>query len=30
MLRTYTQKALTDYRDSYNRYLTLLRQSNSK
>jgi len=30
MLRTDTQKALTDYRDSYNRYLTLLRQSNSK
>jgi len=30
LLRTDTQKALTDYREAYNRYITLLRQSNSK
>lgn len=30
LLRTDTQKALNDYREAYNRYITLLRQSNSK
>ncbi len=30
LLRSDTQKALTDYREAYNRYITLLRQSNSK
>jgi len=30
LLRTDTQKSLNDYREAYNRYITLLRQSNSK
>jgi hypothetical protein len=30
LLRSDTQKALNDYREAYNRYITLLRQSNSK
>ena len=30
LLRTDTQTALNDYREAYNRYVTLLRQSNSK
>lgn len=30
LLRSDTQKALNDYRSAYNRYITLLRQSNSK
>lgn len=30
MLRSDTQSALNEYREAYNRYITLLRQSNSK
>lgn len=30
LLRSDTQTALNDYREAYNRYITLLRQSNSK
>jgi len=30
LLRTDTQTALNDYREAYNKYITLLRQSNSK
>ena len=30
LLRSDTQKALNNYREAYNRYITLLRQSNSK
>lgn len=30
LLRTDTQKSLNDYREAYNKYITLLRQSNSK